>query len=57
MLEKGMQKTWKVFQNGAKMGAKIEKKSIKNDARKSMRKRGSIMQRPGGSAGEAGRPF
>ena len=31
MLEKGMQKTWKVLQNGARMGAKIEKKSIKND--------------------------
>ena len=57
MLEKGIQKTWKVFQHGAKMGTKIEKKLIKNDVRKSMRKRGSITQRPGGSAGEAGRPF
>ena len=30
MLEKGMQKTGKVFQNGAKRGANINKKSIKN---------------------------
>ena len=29
MLEKGMQKTWHMLQNGAQMGAKIKKKSIK----------------------------
>ena len=42
MLEKGMQKTWEVLQNGARMGAKIEKKSIKNEVRKSMRKKGCM---------------
>ena len=57
MLEKGMQKTWKVLQNGAQMGAKIEKTSIKNEVLKSMRKKDAIMQQPGGSAGGAGRPF
>ena len=39
MLEKGMQKTRKVFQHGGKMGAKIKKKTIENEVRKSMRKR------------------
>ena len=39
MLEKGMQKTCKMLQNGAHMGAKIEKKSIKNEVRKFMRKK------------------
>ena len=39
MLEKGMQKTWEVLQNGARMGAKIEKQSIKNPIGKSMQKR------------------
>ena len=29
MLENGMHETWKILQNGAKLGAKIEKKSIK----------------------------
>ena len=57
MLEKGMQKTWKELQNGTKMGAKIQNKSIKNEVRKSMRKKDAIMQRPGGSAGGAGRHF
>ena len=56
MLEKGMQKTWKVFQHGAKMGTEIEKKSIKNDVRKSMRKKGSTTQRPGGVGGWGGTP-
>ena len=40
MLEKGMQKTWKVLQNGAKMGANIEEKTIENEVRKSMQKKG-----------------
>ena len=39
MLEKGMQKTWTMLQNGAQMGAKIKNKSIKNEVRKSMRKK------------------
>ena len=35
MLEKGMQKTWKVFQNGTQMGAKIDqKRGPKIDAKK-----------------------
>ena len=42
MLEKGMQKAWKMFQNGAKIEAKIEKKSIKKEGRKSMRKKGRM---------------
>ena len=42
MLEKGMQKTWQIFQNGAKMGIKIEKKSIQKEVRKSMRKKGRM---------------
>ena len=42
MLEKGMQKTRKVFQHGGKMGAKIEKKSIENEVRKLMRKKGRM---------------
>ena len=42
MLEKGMQKTWNMLQNGAQMGAKIKKKSIKNDVQKSMRKKGVV---------------
>ena len=41
MLEKGMQKTWKLLQTGAKMGANMEEKSIENEVRKSMRKRGA----------------
>ena len=52
MLEKGMQKTWKVIQNGANMGAKIKNKSIKNEVRKSMRKRGHMQD---GSAACGGR--
>ena len=39
MPEKEMQQKWKVFQNGAKMGAKTEKKSNENEVWKSMRKR------------------
>ena len=54
MLEKGMQKTWQMFQNGAKMEAKIEKKSIKKEVRKSMRKKGRMS---GGSAARAGAPL
>ena len=42
MLEKGMQKTWQIFQNGAKLGTKIEKKSIQKEVRKSMRKKGPL---------------
>ena len=57
MLEKVMQQIWKVFQNGAQMGATIDKKLIKNEVRKSMRKKDAIPQRPGGSAGGAGRHF
>ena len=54
MLEKGMQKTWQMLQNGAKRVVEIQKKSIKNEVRKSMRKKG---RKQGGSAGGAGRPF
>ena len=57
MLEKGMQKTWKVLQNGAQMGAKIEKKSIENEVRKSMRKKDATMQRPGWVGGWGGTPL
>ena len=52
MLEKGMQKTWNMLQNGAHMGANIENKSIKNEVRKSMRKKGRM---PDGSAACGGR--
>ena len=48
MFEKGMHKSWKMLQNGAKMGAKIENKSIKNEVQKSMRKKarpGTLAQR------------
>ena len=34
MLEKGLQKSWKMFQKGAKMGAEIEKISIKMKVKK-----------------------
>ena len=57
MLEKEMQKTWTVFQNGVKMGAKIENKSIKNEVRKSMRKKDAMTQRPGGVGGWGGTPL
>ena len=57
MLEKVMQKTWKVFQNGARMVAKIDKKSIKNEVRKSMRKKDAIEQRPGWVGGWGGTPL
>ena len=40
--EKGMQKTRKAFQNGAKIVVEIQKKSIKNEVRKSMRKKGRM---------------
>ena len=50
MLEKVMQKTWEVLQNGAQMGATIDKKSLKNEVRKSMRKKGPLE----GGAGEVG---
>ena len=50
MLEKVMQQTWKVFQSGTQMGANIDNKSIKNDVRKSMRKKGPL----GGGAGKVG---
>ena len=45
-----MQKTRKVFQNGGKMGAKIEKKPVENEVRKTMRKRAHM---PGGSVAGA----
>ena len=51
MLEKGMPKTWQMLQNGAKIEVKIEKMSIKNEVRKSMRKKGRMpgpAQRVGG---------
>ena len=57
MLEKGMQKTWTMFQNGTKMGAKIKNKSIKKEIRKSMRKKDATMQRPGGVGGWGGTPL
>ena len=57
MLEKVMQKIRKVFQNGAQMGATIDKKPIKNEVRKSMRKKDAIMQRPGGVGGWGGTPL
>ena len=57
MLEKGMQKTWKVLQNGTNMGTKIKNKSIKNEVQKSMRKKDAIMQRPGGVGGWGGTPL
>ena len=50
MLEKGMQKTWKVLQNWAKMEAEIKTKSVKKEVRKSMRKKGPL----GGGAGKVG---
>ena len=57
MLEKGMHKIWKVLQHGAKMEAKIKKKSIEKEVRKSMRKKDAIMQRPGGVGGWGGTPL
>ena len=39
MLEKGMHKSWTVLQNGARTRAEIEKKTVKNEVRKTMRKR------------------
>ncbi len=36
MLEKGMQKAWQMLQTGAKMGAEMEKISIKMRAKKNM---------------------
>ena len=54
MLEKGMQKTWKVLQNRANMEAEIEKMSIRKEVRKSMRKKGRMS---GGSAARAGAPL
>ena len=50
MLEKMMQQTWNMFQNGAHMVAKIDKKFIKNEVRKSMRKKGPLE----GGAGKVG---
>ena len=52
MLDKGMQKTWTVVQNGSKLGAEIEKKTVKNDVRKTMRKRAHMQD---GSAACGGR--
>ena len=52
MLEKGMQKTRKVFQNGGKLGTEIEKKPVKNEVRKTMRKRAHMQD---GSAACGGR--
>ena len=34
MLEKGMQKTWNMFQNGSKMGAEIDTNPLKNAVQK-----------------------
>ena len=34
MLEKGMQKTWNMFQNGSKMGAEINTNPSKNEVQK-----------------------
>ena len=34
MLEKGMQKTWSMFQNGSKMGAEIDTNPSKNEVQK-----------------------
>ena len=50
MLEKVMPKIWKVLQNGAQMVAKVDKKSVKNEVRKSMRKKGPLE----GGAGKVG---
>ena len=50
MLEKVTQQIWKVFQNGAQMGANIDKKYVKNEVRKSMRKKGPLE----GGAGKVG---
>ena len=36
MLEKGMHKSWTMFQKGAKMGAEIEKISIKMKVNKNI---------------------
>ena len=52
MLEKGMPKTWKGLQHGARMGTKIEKKLVKNEVRKTMRKRAHMQD---GSAACGGR--
>ena len=57
MLEKGMQKTWQMLQNGAKRVVEIQKKSTKNEVRKSMRKKDTTMQRPGGVGGWGGTPL
>ena len=50
MLEKVMQKTWRVVQNGAQIEAKVDKKSVKNEVRKSVRKKGPLE----GGAGKVG---
>ena len=34
MIEKGMQKTWNMVQNGSKMGAEIETNPSKNEVKK-----------------------
>ena len=47
-------KNMNIFQNGTKMEAEIEKKSIQKEVRKSMRKKGRMA---GGSAARAGAPL
>ena len=48
MLKKGMQKTWTIVQNGAKMGAGIEKKFIKKRSKIDAKKGPHARTRPEG---------
>ena len=50
MLEKGMQKTGKVLQNGTNVVMEIEKKSIKTKSENRCEKMAACPDLPGGSA-------
>ena len=47
MLEKGMQKLWKNTKTWAKKGSEINKKLIKKEVHKSMRKKTELKKKPG----------